>query len=55
LRKKNKVAGEKPLPPYFYEISEKAQKSQESIRYFFRTLFIEGGDNEILYRHSQSR
>jgi hypothetical protein len=28
LRKeKNKVAGVFPLPPYFYEISEKAKKS----------------------------
>jgi hypothetical protein len=51
-----KVAGVFLLPPHFFEISEKAQKSQESRKYFSKALFIDGGKtDEILYRYGQPR
>jgi hypothetical protein len=51
-----KVAGVFLLPPHFFEISEKAQKSQESRKYFSKALFIDGGrTDEILYRYGQPR
>jgi hypothetical protein len=44
LRKENeKVAGVFPLPPYFYEISEKAQKSLiREQKVFFQSSLYRG-------------
>jgi hypothetical protein len=43
LRKKNeKVAGVFPLPPYFYEIPEKAQKSLREQKIFFQSSLYRG-------------
>jgi hypothetical protein len=43
LRKKNeKVAGVFLLPPYFYEISEKSQKSLREQKVFFQSSLYRG-------------